>query len=81
MEVKSFLGEVNLYRKFIKSYSILAEPLILKTRGYKKQRNYSGPMNKSVLSLFIKRMLTEAPVLAFPDWKNMFWVECNTSFL
>ena len=24
-------------------------------------------------------MLTEAPVLAFPNWKNLFWIEYDAS--
>ena len=40
MEVKSFLGVVSFYWKFLKNCSMVAEPLILLTRGNKKKGCY-----------------------------------------
>ena len=27
----------------------------------------------------LKSMLAKAPVLRFPDWKILFWIECDAS--
>ena len=78
-EVKSFLGVVNFYRKFIKNCSTVAEPLILLTRGNKKKGCYFWSEEQEAAFTRLKSMLAKAPVLRFPDWANLFWIECDAS--
>ena len=51
--VKSFLGVINYFRKFIPQCSVLAEPLLLLTRGRKNSRNrfYWGEDQQTSLKL------------------------------
>ena len=78
-EVKSFLGVVNFYRKFIKNCSTVEEPLILLTRGNKKKGCYFWSEEQEAAFTRLKGMLAKAPVLRFPDWANLFWIECDAS--
>ena len=78
-EVKSFLGVVNFYQKFIKNCSTVAEPLILLTRGNKKKGCYFWSEEQEAAFTRLKGMLAKAPVLRFPDWANLFWIECDAS--
>lgn len=64
--IKSFLGATGNYRKFIGDYSKVAYPLIkyLK-KGTKLNQNDSNFVNAFEK---LKRIITEAPVLRYPDF-------------
>jgi len=76
MEVQSFLGFANFYRRFIRNYSRVARPLTERT---KKTEKWSG--NKEAEKAFqeLKERFTMAPVLAHFNPKNPVIIETDTS--
>jgi len=74
--VRSFLGNVGFYKRFIKDFSKIAKPL-------------SNLLNKDVVFLFdeeclktfntLKTNLVSAPVNTAPDWSQEFELMCDTS--
>ena len=74
--VRSFLGHVRFYRRFIKDFSKVAKPL-------------SNMLNKDVAFLFneecmeafndLKTRLVSAPVIIASDWGKEFELMCDAS--
>ncbi len=74
--LQSFLGLVSYYRKFIVDFATEAEPLYhLHRKGVHFQ--WTDETEKAFQTL--KRLLTEAPVLAFPDFSRPFIVTADAS--
>ncbi|RZB46805.1 Transposon Ty3-I Gag-Pol polyprotein [Glycine soja] len=75
-EVRSFLGLAGYYRKFIEGFSKMALPLTKLTH-----KNEKFVWNEKCDQSFqeLKRRLTTAPVLIFPDPKRPFEVYCDAS--
>ena len=75
-KLRSFLGLVNYYRRFIKSYSARAAPLtdLLKK---KVQRRWSSECQRAFEDL--KKAVTEEPVLVLPDYSKPFEVHTDAS--
>lgn len=76
VEVQSFLGMCNYYRKYVNNFSKIAKPLhnlcrkdipIIWNEGY----------NQAFEQL--KRALMTTPVLAFPNFKEVFYVTTDAS--
>jgi len=63
-EVRSFIGMCSYYRRFVPSFSQIAEPLIALTRKYARF-SWSEECQKAFD--LIKERLTVAPLLAYPD--------------
>ena len=74
-ELRSFLGLVNYYRRFIKGYSAKAAPL---TNMLKKNRlwHWSEECQRAFKEL---RAISEEPVLAFLDHTKPFEVQTDAS--
>ncbi|XP_019266818.1 PREDICTED: uncharacterized protein LOC109244216 [Nicotiana attenuata] len=74
-EIRSFHGMVSFYQHFIKNVSSLVAPIIecLKGNPFK----WTDAAQKS-FELIMTRM-TQAPVLAFPNFDVIFESECDTS--
>ena len=70
-ELRGFLGLTNFFRKFIKNYAKLAEPLNALT---KKCLGPSVLLNDEALAAFLalKQALIEAPILTLPDFSKPF---------
>ena len=74
--VRSFLGHVGFYRRFIKDFSKISKPL-------------SNFLNKDVVFLFdeeclktfniLKTSLVSAPVITTSDWSQEFELMCDAS--
>ena len=75
-ELRSFLGLVNYYRKFIKSYAVIATPL---TDLLKKNRDWDWSSKCQGAFVALKRTVTEEPVLALPDFSEPYEVHTDAS--
>lgn len=75
--IKSFLSMTGYYRKFIRDYSKVAYPMI---RYLKKdvKLNINDP---NYINAFqkLKKIITEAPVLKYPDFKRPFQLVTDAS--
>ena len=75
-DVRSFLGLVNYFRKFIKDFASLAEPLTNLTRA-KNPWAWTDRCRQSFLAL--KHCLTKAPLLRTPNEKLPYEVVTDAS--
>ncbi|XP_063786034.1 uncharacterized protein LOC134934541 [Pseudophryne corroboree] len=70
--IQQFLGFANLYRKFIKNYSIIITPITMLTR---KGANPSmWPPKAPEAFMFFKEAFMSAPILCQPDLNRPFQV-------
>ena len=75
-ELQSFLGFANFYRRFIRNYSSIAEPL---TRLTSPSKPFIwSPAARSAFQM-LKGKFTSAPVLLHPDPERQFIVEVDAS--
>ncbi|KAH9706417.1 Endonuclease [Citrus sinensis] len=75
-ELRSFLGLVNYYRRFIKGYSAKAVPL---TELLKKNRTWHWSKECQRAFGELKKAISEQPVLALPDHTKPFEVQTDAS--
>src|SRR5262249_6148095 len=75
-EIRSFLGMVGYYRRFVKDFSKIALPLTKLTRKQVKYQ-WDDACEESFQKL--KECLTTAPVLALPSGTGGFAVYCDAS--
>ena len=75
-DVRSFLGLVNYFRKFIKDFASLAAPLTDLTRA-KHPWEWTERCEQAFLAL--KHCLTEAPLLVSPDVSKPYEVVTDAS--
>jgi hypothetical protein len=73
-ELRGFLGIIGYYRKFIKHYAILSQPL---THLLKKGVYFVWTEVTEMAFQTLKNALSSAPVLALPDYKLQFVVETD----
>jgi transposase InsO family protein len=73
--IHSFLGLAGYYRRFIKDYGTIAEPLtrLLRKSGFR----WTGEEETTFHNL--QQALTSALVLQLPDFNREFMVECDAS--
>ncbi|WVZ97301.1 hypothetical protein U9M48_042849 [Paspalum notatum var. saurae] len=76
IEIRSFLGLVGYYRRFINDFSKTAKPMTSLT---KKNEKYVWGSNCEEAFQTLKKLLTSAPVLAQPDVTKPFDVYCDAS--
>jgi len=74
--VRSFLGLIGYYRKYIRKYSRLASPLFELTK-----KDVPFVWNQDCQWAFdaLKRALVEAPILVRPDFKKPFCLDVDWS--
>src|SRR3569833_1947630 len=75
-DVRSFMGLVNYFRKFIKDFATLAAPLTDLTRA-KHSWEWTDRCEQAFLAL--KHCLTEAPLLISPDVSKPYEVVTDAS--
>ena len=74
--LRSFLGLASYYRRFIPTFSKVASPLFALTRtGVPFE--WTDQCQETFEQL--KKLLTESPVLAFPDFEKEFLLETDAS--
>ncbi|GJV32983.1 reverse transcriptase domain-containing protein [Tanacetum coccineum] len=74
--IRSFLGHVGFYRRFIQDFSKITRPM---THLLEKETPFVFS-NKCMESFEILKMkLTEAPILVAPDWDLPFEIMCDAS--
>jgi hypothetical protein len=74
--LRSFLGLAQYFRRFIEHFSRIATPL---TNLTKKNVHYKWTEECQRAFDTIKEKLTNAPVLALPDFAKLFEVVCDAS--
>ncbi|GJZ79181.1 reverse transcriptase domain-containing protein [Tanacetum coccineum] len=74
--IRSFLGHVGFYRRFIKDFSKIARPL---TKLLEKDTSFefNDECHKAFNSL--KEKLTCTPVIVSPNWNLLFELMCDAS--
>ncbi|GJU88020.1 putative nucleotidyltransferase, ribonuclease H [Tanacetum coccineum] len=75
-EIRSFLGLVGYYRRFIANFSKIAKPLTLLTQ---KNQKYVWGMEQEEAFQTLKNNLCDAPILTLPDGVEDFVVYCDAS--
>jgi hypothetical protein len=75
-EVRSFLGLVGYYQRFIENFSKIAKPL---TSLLEKGVDFSWTDERQKAFEELKKRLTTAPVLTLPDQSKRFTVYCDAS--
>jgi hypothetical protein len=75
-ELRSFIGLVNYYRKFIPNLSTVAEPLFQLLR---KNTPYIWTDKHTEILNYIKNKLTTDPVMQCPDFSKPFILETDAS--
>ncbi|CAK1595080.1 unnamed protein product [Parnassius mnemosyne] len=75
-DIKSFLGLVSYYRRFIPDFSKLAKPL---TSLLKKDTPFCWKNEQQLAFEVLKKKLTTSPVLAYPDFSKPFILTCDAS--
>ncbi|KAF7762597.1 hypothetical protein Agabi119p4_9190 [Agaricus bisporus var. burnettii] len=76
-QVESFLGFANFYRRFIKNFSIIAQPLN-ELKSKKGEKWYWNDEQQQAFEQ-IKQAITSEPVLALPKDTGQFRVEVDAS--
>ncbi|CAN6721162.1 unnamed protein product [Malus baccata var. baccata] len=75
-EVRSFLGHASFYRRFIKDFSKVSQPLCCLLK-----KDVAFDFNKECTTSFkqLKELLTTAPIIVPPDWSLPFKLMCDAS--
>ena len=75
-EIRSFLGLVGYYRRFIEDFSRLTAPM---TRLTRKEVKFDWDDRCEKAFQELKRMLTSAPILIVPDRRQRYTLYCDAS--
>ncbi|XP_070676463.1 uncharacterized protein [Malus domestica] len=73
-EVHSFLGHAGFYRRFIKDFSKISNPLC---RLLQKDVPFKFDEECEKAFKHLKEMLTSAPIIVLPDWSLPFELMCD----
>ena len=75
-ELRSFLGLVSYYRKFIPDFAKKSNPL---TNLLKKQQPFNWDDNVENAFVLLKDSLVKSPILCYPDFTKPFTLLCDAS--
>jgi hypothetical protein len=77
-ELRGFIGLASYYRRFVKRFSVIANPL---NHLLKKETGKRWTGKQRMAFIILKRKLTEAPILIFPDFSKEFFLYTDASQL
>ena len=77
-EVRTFLGLTGYYRRFIKNYANIAEPLIALTRN-SDTKQFEWKLSCQQAFEYLRCSLTEAPIIAYPQFDKPFILQFDAS--
>ncbi|GKB76268.1 reverse transcriptase domain-containing protein [Tanacetum coccineum] len=74
--IRSFLRHAGFYRRFIKDFSKISQPMT-----HLLEKNTPFIFSEECIQAFqtLKKKLTEAPILIVPDWDQPFELMCDAS--
>ena len=75
-DVRSFLGLCSYYRRFVPDFATIAKPL---TRLTEKNVPFVWSSEEEESWLKLKKLLTSAPVMAYPDSRATFILDTDAS--
>ena len=75
-QVRSFLGTVNYYSRFIPNLAEVADPL---HRITKKNAKFKWEQNQHYSFNKLKKLLVSAPIMSYPMSKGMFILDTDAS--
>ena len=75
-ELRSFLGHVGFYRRFIQDFAIVSKPL---TSLLCNEKDFIIKEEGKHAFMELKKSLVEAPILQRPNWDLPFEIMCDAS--
>jgi hypothetical protein len=74
--LRSFLGHVGFYRRFIKDFTKITKPLT-----HLLQKDVAFDFDEKCIAAFqtLKSVLASAPIIQPPDWSQPFEIMCDAS--
>ena len=75
-DIRSFLGNVTFYRRFIRDFSAIARPLC---NLLAKDVNFEWSQACEVAFVKLKTMLVSPPIMRSPNWDLPFEIMCDAS--
>ncbi|KAL1564077.1 hypothetical protein AAHA92_06480 [Salvia divinorum] len=75
-EIRGFLGHAGFYRRFIKDFAKIAQPL---TRLLQNKVDFDFDQSCKDAFQLLKQKLVTAPIIRSPDWNLPFEIMCDAS--
>jgi hypothetical protein len=76
LDIRSFLGLVGYYGRFIEGFSNIFKPM---TKLLEKSKTFEWTPRREASFQELKKRLTMTPVLTMPDMEKSFSIYCDAS--